>query len=47
MHQANSTAGPASEADRAYSIEEAAQRMGGVCVNTVYNEARAGRETRH
>ena len=33
------------EADRAYSIKEAAERMGGVCTRTVYNEAERGRLT--
>jgi transposase-like protein len=32
----------AAESDRAYSVEEAADRIG-VCPNTLYNEARAGR----
>jgi excisionase family DNA binding protein len=30
------------EADRAYSVEEAAERIG-VCPNTIYNEAAAGK----
>ena len=35
---------PTADADRAYTVGQAAERIG-VCTRTIYNEARAGRLT--
>jgi excisionase family DNA binding protein len=42
MHQSNPAAVADADADRAYTVEEAAERIG-VCVGTIYNEAADGR----